>query len=196
MRRIDMKTIEVRGLSEIRIQPNSMELSFQLIVEDELYQTARETLRKDRLDLIRIFNEFELGSSKLKTKKTDVIVVTDQNDGKKFKLTQDFVYRDRINIEQLSALLDELNLDNNFQFNLRYYHDNLNPYIEKSLLLAFRDAKRKAHILALEAEMSLEDVLSIKEDDIRPQFARTMSAVDSVEDLKFEKSLTITWSMK
>ncbi len=196
-----MRTIEVEGSSKILAKPDSMEISLDLIYEDESYTNALNSLRKDHLALIRNFNEIGFESARLKTTALEINVLSAYDDKpKRFRLAQKFVYRDYVNMDKLSLLLDKIDIKDYMNFSINYYSSKIESQVEEALILALKDARHKASVLAAEADCKVHELISIKENDEHmPSMLRTMQAdfVSSTpDDISLNKRITTKWSIK
>ena len=193
-----MRSIEVEGNSIIYIKSDSMELNLELIYENVDYKTANEALRKDHLALLRTLNDLKFESGKLKTTSNRIQVLPAYDDKpKRFKVSQKFVYRDKLDMDKLSEFLDKITVDDSLNFSIAYYSSKVKTFEEDALVLALKDAKKKAGIIANAANVEIHELVSFKENnDGQPAFLRASIGDTMPDDLEIKKQITATYSIK
>ena len=193
-----MRTIKIEGNSTIYVKSDSMELNLELIYEDPSYQIANDALRRDHLALIRILNELNFESGKLKTTSNRIQVLQSYDDKpKRFKVSQNFVYRDKLDMENLSKLLDKIKVDDSLNFNVVYYSSKMKTYEEDALVFALKDARKKAEVVAKAAKVDLDQLVSFEEvNQHGPSLLRLASAETMPDDLQLSKSVSVVYSIK
>ncbi|CAM3683555.1 SIMPL domain-containing protein [Erysipelothrix urinaevulpis] len=196
-----MRTIKVKGSSQIFARPDSMELKFELAYENPLYGEALKSLRKDHLSLIRSLSDLGFKSDYLKTSAMNVQVLMAHDElPKRFRVSQRFVYRDKVDLDRLTNLLESMEMSEDLNFSIQYYSSKLETQVEEALILALKDAKAKAKVLALESDCKLHEIIEIVEhDEHYPNMLRTMQEdflQTSPDDISIAQTITVTWSLK
>ena len=193
-----MRTIQIEGNSTVYVKSDSMELNLELIYENSSYQIANDSLRKDHLALIRILNDLKFESGKLRTtsNRIQVLPAYDQKP-KRFKVSQKFVYRDKLDMEKLSMFLDKINVDDSLNFSIAYYSSKMDTHDEDALVLALKDANKKAKIIAKAAKVELGELVSFEENSFnRPSLLRASIGDTMPDDLQVDKSVQVVYSIK
>lgn len=189
------------GTGKVAVNPNSMELNFRLEYEDLSYEKALHALRKAHLNVLRVFSEQGFDNGLVKTAAVNIDRIRPHDKDEIYiRLSQRFVYRGPIDLEKLSALLDSFSSEEHLDFNFNYYIDNPRKSQNEALILAMKDAKFKAQMMAKEMDVTLVelDELSELETEV-PQMLRAMQA-DYVsmnpDELQISKTVKTVWKIK
>ena len=195
------KKIISYGTGKVSVNPDSMELNFRLEYENESYEGALQALRKAHLNVLRVFSEQGFDNGLVKTAAVNIERVRPHDEEKsKFRLSQRFVYRGPIDLEKLSALLDNFSSEEQMDFNFNYYIDKPKVFQNEALIFAMKDAKFKAQLMAKEMNVTLVELDELTElEDEAPQLVRAMHT-DYVsmnpDELQIVKMVKSTWRIK
>lgn len=193
-----MRSLKIEGNSTIYIKADSMELNLELVYENPSYTEANQALRQDHLALIRILNDLNFESGKLKTtsNRIQVLPAYDKQE-KRFMVSQKFIYRDKLDMDKLSELLDKITMRDSLNFNIAYYNSKLETYEEDALVLALKNAKKKAQVIARASKVELDKLESFEEtNNGYPSLLRASIGETMPDDLKMMKTVSVVYSIK
>ena len=195
------KNIISYGTGKVSVNPDSMELNFRLEYEDAVYEKALQSLRRAHLNVLRAFAEQGFDNAQVKTAAVNIQRVRpSEKEGPYFRLSQRFVYRGAIDLEKLSDLLDNFSSEENLDFDFNYYLKDPKGKQNEALILALKDARAKADLMAKEIDATIVEVASVSELEAEaPQLMRAMQA-DYVsmnpDELQIVKMVKTEWKIK
>lgn len=193
-----MRSLKIEGNSTIYIKADSMELNLELVYENPSYAEANQALRQDHLALIRVLNELDFESGKLKTtsNRIQVLPAYDKQE-KRFKVSQKFIYRDKLDMDKLSKLLDKITMRDSLNFTIAYYNSKMEIYEEDALVLALKNAKKKAKVIARASKVELDKMASFEEiNGGHPSLLRASIGDTMPDDLKMMKTVSVVYGIK
>lgn len=180
------------GHASVKADPDLMKIRFTMKESDKIYEKALKRLQKMQLHILRLFNEKGFDSAKLTTSSID-IYYNDEKD--LYELRQFYLYCGPIEMERLSSLIEGLDRDTHFDLNLSYDLSRKDKVLEEALILALKDAKRQAMLIAREMNLELKEAVNIEELPSAPMHFRAaqFSAVEAAS-LDFDKEVKVLWS--
>lgn len=185
------KTLTSYGYASSQAEPDLMQIRFTIKENDQIYSDALERLRKMQIEILRLFNEHGFDSAKLRTSSID-IHYDDQEHS--YELRQFYLYCGPIEMDRISSLIESLDKDSHFDLLLTYDLSNKEKVLEEALILALKDAKRQAEIMAREMNLELLEAIQIEEMPSAPVHFRTaqFSAIEAAS-LDFSKEVKVLW---
>lgn len=194
-----MKTIIVTDIGEVKVSPNTMAIRIRVESKAPTYKEALDLMNEQHNEIMNVFRKLKMNRSLVRLSALSTYTSTDHNNEKIVVVSQDLVYKDRIDIEQSRLLLHELRQVTDFVIDVDFYLKDQKPAEEQALVNAVNNATDKAKAMALASGVKLGHVLNMKTGST-PEIAVMRSNMQSTnseqaKSVRVHQTVEITWQL-
>lgn len=194
-----MKTIIVTDIGEVKVRPDSMAIRIRVESKAPTYNEALELMNEQHKELMNVFRNLKMNRSLVRLSALSTYTSHNNKDEKIIVVSQDLVYKDRIDIEQSRLLLHELRQVTDFVIDVDFYLKDKKIVEEQALVNAVNNATDKAKAMALASGVKLGNVLNMKTGNA-PEMAvmrSNMQAASSeqAKSVRVYQTVEITWQL-
>lgn len=195
-------TIRVEGFATVAAKPDMMRFSYELVQDADSYAESHTKLTEQYTTIIEAFKKVLFNVSLVNTSSINVSIIhAYENKPKQYRSSQSLSFEDKIDLDRMNALLDELRSTTDFNFSLSYFIKNSSKHDANAITLAVTDATDKAKIIASASGIKLGNIKNIEftsRSVERPMYRAMAMASSSMRasDLNISQSVIISWDIK
>lgn len=194
-------TITTSGIGVVKVAPDYMAVRIQVESHGASYQEAYDKMEENHKLILGIFRDLQLNRSLIRLSALQSTHPQVYQDKKVYSVSQEIVYKQKINIEEGRELLHALRKVADFAITIDFYLKDDTAAESEALVLAVNNATDKAKAMVSASGVKLGSIVQMEqlEGEAAPVFLRTVSSSsynESAKSIRIQKSVKIIWELK